>query len=82
MENIARFETNEQLRKVLNEKSGIGTPATRAGMIEGVQWCANSSFVEARNTRDGQGPCTHGHPPTGNQTAIDDCFVGARLGPY
>jgi len=35
MENIARFETNEQLRKVLNEKSGIGTPATRAGMIEG-----------------------------------------------
>ncbi|WP_300500976.1 DNA topoisomerase, partial [Marinobacter sp.] len=35
MENIARFVTEPQFKKVLKETSGIGTSATRAGIIEG-----------------------------------------------
>lgn len=35
MENIARFVPEPQFKKVLKETSGIGTPATRAGIIEG-----------------------------------------------
>lgn len=35
MENIARFVTEPHFKKVLKETSGIGTPATRAGIIEG-----------------------------------------------
>lgn len=48
MENIARFETNEQLRKILSEKSGIGTPATRAGMIKGA--VERNFFVRKKRT--------------------------------
>ena len=35
MENIARFVTEEQFKRILKETAGIGTPATRAGIIEG-----------------------------------------------
>lgn len=35
MENIARFVQEPQFKRVLKETSGIGTPATRAGIIEG-----------------------------------------------
>lgn len=35
MENIARFVPEPQFKKILKETSGLGTPATRAGMIEG-----------------------------------------------
>lgn len=35
MENISRFVTDERFKKILNETSGIGTPATRAGIIAG-----------------------------------------------
>nr|WP_284041495.1 DNA topoisomerase III [Halomonas olivaria] len=34
MKNIARFETNETLKARLRESAGIGTEATRAGIIE------------------------------------------------
>lgn len=34
MKNIARFETNETLKARLKESAGIGTEATRAGIIE------------------------------------------------
>lgn len=35
MENIARFVTEEQFKRILKETAGLGTPATRAGIIEG-----------------------------------------------
>lgn len=34
MENIARFVQEERFKKILKETAGIGTPATRAGIIE------------------------------------------------
>lgn len=34
MENVARFVDDDRLKKVLKETAGIGTPATRANMIE------------------------------------------------
>ncbi len=35
MENIARFVTEEQFKRILKDTAGLGTPATRAGIIEG-----------------------------------------------
>lgn len=35
MENIARFVTEEQFKQILKETAGLGTPATRASIIEG-----------------------------------------------
>jgi len=35
MENISRFVQEPQFKRILKETSGIGTPATRAGIIEG-----------------------------------------------
>lgn len=35
MENIARFVTEEHFKKILKETAGLGTPATRASIIEG-----------------------------------------------
>lgn len=35
MENIARFVTEEKFKKILKETAGLGTPATRAGIIQG-----------------------------------------------
>jgi DNA topoisomerase-3 len=34
MENISRFVTDEKYRKILKETAGLGTPATRAAIIE------------------------------------------------
>jgi len=35
MENIARFVTEEKFRQILKDTAGLGTPATRAGIIQG-----------------------------------------------
>lgn len=35
MENISRFVTEEKFKKILAETAGLGTPATRAGIIQG-----------------------------------------------
>lgn len=35
MESIARYVDDEDLKKILNENAGIGTPATRASIIQG-----------------------------------------------
>lgn len=35
MENVARFVTEEKFRKILKDTAGLGTPATRAGIIQG-----------------------------------------------
>lgn len=35
MENISRYVTEERFKKILKETAGIGTPATRASIIEG-----------------------------------------------
>lgn len=35
MENIARFVTEEKFRQILKETAGLGTPATRASIIQG-----------------------------------------------
>lgn len=35
MENIARFVEEEHFKQILKETAGLGTPATRAGIIEG-----------------------------------------------
>lgn len=35
MENIARFVTEEQFKKILRDTTGLGTTATRAGIIQG-----------------------------------------------
>lgn len=35
MENVARFVTEERFKQILKETAGLGTPATRAGIIQG-----------------------------------------------
>lgn len=35
MEHIAKYVSEESFRKILNETSGLGTPATRAEIIDG-----------------------------------------------
>lgn len=35
MENIARFVTEERFKKILRDTAGLGTPATRAGILQG-----------------------------------------------
>lgn len=35
MENIARFVTEEKFKQILKDTAGLGTPATRAGIIQG-----------------------------------------------
>ncbi|MFC6674113.1 DNA topoisomerase 3 [Marinobacterium aestuariivivens] len=35
MENIARFVTEQKFRQILKDTAGLGTPATRAGIIQG-----------------------------------------------
>lgn len=35
MENIARFVTEERFKQILRETAGLGTPATRAGILQG-----------------------------------------------
>lgn len=35
MENIARFVTEEKFQQILKDTAGLGTPATRAGIIQG-----------------------------------------------
>lgn len=35
MENVSRFVSDPRLKRILTDTSGIGTPATRAGIIEG-----------------------------------------------
>ena len=35
MENVARFVQEEQFKKILKDTAGLGTPATRAGIIKG-----------------------------------------------
>ncbi len=35
MENIARFVTEEKFKQILKDTAGLGTPATRASIIQG-----------------------------------------------
>ena len=35
MENIARFVTEERFKQILRDTAGLGTPATRAGILQG-----------------------------------------------
>jgi len=48
MENIARFVSEEKFKKILKETAGIGTQATRAGIIQGA--VDKGYFTRKKNT--------------------------------
>lgn len=43
MENIARFVTEEKFKQILKDTAGLGTPATRASIIQALLIKATSS---------------------------------------
>ena len=48
MENIAGYVTNPEIKKLLNGAGGLGTPATRASMLETLK---KRAFLEVQNAK-------------------------------
>lgn len=51
MENAARFIDNKELQKLLKQSNGIGTPATRAGIIEKLKGKTGKGMVYLKETK-------------------------------
>lgn len=51
MENAARFIDNKDLQKLLKQSNGIGTPATRAGIIEKLKGKTGKGMIYLKETK-------------------------------